>query len=319
MPALFLYISSLFILGSPIDPQPVELGKVQWLRDYDHAMVEAQKKQLPVLILFQEVPGCSTCQQYGQQVLSHPLIVDLIHTNFVPLAIYNNKRGKDAEILARYEEPSWNNPVVRIVDDSGEMVAPRLAGNYSALGLVRAIKQAIINNQRVVPEYLYLLENELIAQRAALETATYSMYCFWTGEKVFGAVEGVVKTRAGWSGGREVVQVQYNPNILSKKSLDKIAQQNSCQKLSETQIRDDRTPKYYLSNSDLQYVPLTELQASRINARLANGENYLDLLSPTQQKWLFTVQKSSKKQYKNLVQMDIAQAWEIFEKQLLKG
>ena len=81
---------------------PIELGQVNWLRDFDSAIKQAKNQDKPIFILFQEVPGCATCRNYGQNVLSHPLIVEAIESLFVPLAIYNNKRGKDAEVLRYY-------------------------------------------------------------------------------------------------------------------------------------------------------------------------------------------------------------------------
>lgn len=36
---------------------PVELGKIQWLRDFDAGMARAKEEGKPVLLLFQEVPG----------------------------------------------------------------------------------------------------------------------------------------------------------------------------------------------------------------------------------------------------------------------
>lgn len=89
----------------------MELGKIQWGRDLDHALVAAQISGKPVFVLFQEVPGCQTCVSFGEQVLSHPLIVEVIETAFEPVFVYNNKSGKHAEILRRYGEPAWNNPV----------------------------------------------------------------------------------------------------------------------------------------------------------------------------------------------------------------
>ena len=104
------------------DPQEQiqELGKVAWYRDFDQALAQSSKQNKPVFILFQEVPGCSTCRNYGKGVLSHSVIVEIIEEYFIPLAIFNNNGGKDSEVLKRYDEPSWNNPVVRIVDAKGE-------------------------------------------------------------------------------------------------------------------------------------------------------------------------------------------------------
>jgi hypothetical protein len=45
----------------------------------------------------------------------------------------------------------------------------------------------------------------------AIETATFSMYCYWTGEATLGRVDGVVASRIGHWGGAEIVQVDYDP------------------------------------------------------------------------------------------------------------
>ena len=124
---------------------PVELGSVHWLRSYDEAVQKSKAESKPILILFQEIPGCQTCRMYGS-VLTHPLLVEAIESEFIPLAIHNNKGGTDAETLKRFNEPAWNNPVVRIVDANGKDVVARLNGNYSAAGLASTMSQAIIKN-----------------------------------------------------------------------------------------------------------------------------------------------------------------------------
>ena len=46
---------------------------------------------------------------------------------------------------------------------------------------------------------------------SATESATFSMYCYWTGEATLGLVDGVVASRIGHWGGAEIVQVDYDP------------------------------------------------------------------------------------------------------------
>ena len=36
---------------------PVELGRVDWLRDHAAAFAQARRTRRPVLMLFQEIPG----------------------------------------------------------------------------------------------------------------------------------------------------------------------------------------------------------------------------------------------------------------------
>jgi hypothetical protein len=267
------------ILGA--QSNPVELGDVKWLRSFDEATQKSALTHKPILILFQEIPGCATCRNYGSDVLTHPLLVEVIETEFVPLAIYNNKGGHDAEILKRYQEPSWNNPVVRVVNHDGQDLVDRLNGNYTAAGLAGTMTRALIVAQIHAPKYLQLVYDELAAQ-GSQERATYSMYCFWTGEALFGRLTGVVKTTAGFQGGKEVVTVEYNPNIITRSELDQIAFSQKCNVSSGGNFRADATPKYYLSNSRYKSIAMTELQKCRVNSALAERQSPDQFLSPRQ-------------------------------------
>lgn len=270
---------------------PVELGDVQWMRSMEDAQEKSAAEGKPILILFQEVPGCQTCKRYGSDVLTNPLLVEAIEENFIPLAIYNNKEGKDADVLKRYQEPSWNNPVVRMVDRNGMDVAPRLNGNYTAAGLAGMMTNVLIKEKGSAPAYLQLLTDELTAQQKGTSTATYSMYCFWTGEALFGKINGVVKTTAGFQGGKEVVTVDYNSSIISKTELDKIAQSQKCSVSSGGNFKPDTTPKYYLSNSAYKVIPMTELQKCRVNSALAEKQDPTVFLSAQQLAYLKTSSK----------------------------
>ena len=141
---------------------PVELGEVNWLRDFGEGLTVSATSKKPVFLLFQEVPGCSTCRNYGQDVLSHPLIVEAIETLFVPVAVFNNKGGADAKVLKYFGEPSWNNPVIRIVNHQKKDLIQRVNGNYSKLGIVQAMRLALQVENLAVPAYLSLLEDELL-------------------------------------------------------------------------------------------------------------------------------------------------------------
>ena len=75
--------------------QSEELGKVSWFRNYQEALDSAQVQKKAVLILFQEVPGCSTCRNYGHNVLSHPLMTEAIENLFVPCLLYTSDAADD--------------------------------------------------------------------------------------------------------------------------------------------------------------------------------------------------------------------------------
>ena len=57
-------------------------------------------------------------------------------------------------------------------------------------------------------------------------------------------------------------------------------------------VRPDKDPKYYLAQSPLKFVPMTELQAMRVNAELGAKKDGLGWLSPRQKELLVAIQKS---------------------------
>jgi len=301
---LFLIVNNLDAGLQAQEGNIQELGQVEWLRDYDQALTLAEKENKPVLILFQEVPGCATCRSYGDNILSHPLIVDAVENEFIPLAIYNNKGGADKKILEQYNEPSWNNPVVRIVDSSGENIIKRLSGNYSPDGLVLHMSLALRAIGKGEPGYLTLMKEEFTAKKT--ETAYYKMYCFWSGESHLGTKSGVIETEPGWMGGHEVVKVIFDTEQLDKKDLDNYAAEAKCKPLANKgKYRIDKDPQYYLKKSAYRFLPLSNIQKSKINSALAVGEDPQKFLSPSQRTWL----KESKSK-KVLYTMDFDAAWQ---------
>ncbi|MBC8009289.1 MAG: thioredoxin family protein [Burkholderiales bacterium] len=104
---------------------PVEIGRVAWLRDLDDGLARAKAAGKPVFLLFQEVPGCAGCQEFGRDVLADARMVAAIETHFVPVFIPNNQPGKAAEVLKRYGEPAWNFQVVRFLAADGNDLIPR--------------------------------------------------------------------------------------------------------------------------------------------------------------------------------------------------
>ena len=283
---------------------PVELGQVDWIRNFDEASAKAKKTNKPLLVLFQEVPGCSTSSGYGKNVLSHPLIVEAIETLFVPVAIYNNHGGEDERVLKSFGEPSWNNPVVRIMTPEKKELVSRLNGDYTKAGLVKAMITALKNNNKPVPQYLTLLAQELNVKSGSSEKAVFAMHCFWIGEGRLAPINGVISTKPGFMGGYEVVELKYNPEIISYEDLLKKARSNNVAShvftvnssqsevaaeiagnnsvSSVSSFRADSKPKYYLSGTLYRYVPMTSTQIARVNAALGSLQSPDSYLSPRQ-------------------------------------
>jgi len=306
-----------------IKDAPLELGQVEWIRNFDEATAKANEQNKPLLVLFQEVPGCSTSSGYGENVLSHPLIVEAIETLFVGVAIYNNHKGEDERVLNSFGEPSWNNPVVRIMTPERKELASRLSGDYTTPGLVRAMITALENYNKPVPRYLSLLAQELNANNGRSERAVFAMHCFWVGEGKLANINGVISTKPGFMGGYEVVELKFNPEIISFEDLVKRAKSNNVASniFTENEVqsavakdivgegsvsprssfRADSKPKYYLSGTLYRYVPMTNLQIARVNASLGSLQSPDSFLSPRQLELYKFIQNHQDLNWPNLI------------------
>lgn len=307
--------------------QPEELGDVRWMRNYVEARAKALQDGKPIFILFQEVPGCSTCRNYGNDLLTHPHIVEAIETFFVPLAIYNNTGGEDAKVLKKFNEPAWNNPVARIISANTEQdIIPRLNGKYDISSLLDFLIKGMIESHLLVPQYLATLHSEYDTND--LRETHLSMYCFWTGEKALADMQGVIDTRAGYMNGTEVVKVKYDADQVSEEELIQYAKVQKCadalysddqrevaaaKKLniptkSKGIFRPDKQPKYYIYMSNLRSLPMTHLQALLVNRAFANNEDAERYLSPRQLTMMQMIsgEKISKK---DAIDEDFTAAW----------
>ncbi|HEX9793420.1 MAG TPA: VPGUxxT family thioredoxin-like (seleno)protein, type 2 [Planctomycetota bacterium] len=283
---------------------PTELGTVQWGRALEPALELSRESGRPVFLLFQEIPGCETCRDFGRGPLSQPLLVEAIEALFVPVAIRNNEPGYAAALLERFQEPSWNNPVFRLLDGEGKDLLARKDGLWTTHAVAMRMIAALEAAQQRVPGYLRLVAEE--SAPAESVTATFAMHCYWEGEARLGALPGVLGTRTGWQGGEEVVEVRFRPDQLSFDALLDRARELECASLvyaeddaqlaaarakvgAEAQLRTavTRTAKasdqlWYLRQSPLRFVPMSALQQRRVNAALAAEESPYRVLSRRQ-------------------------------------
>jgi hypothetical protein len=224
LPLLFLAPS--LAAGPPAD-NPVEIGLVRWQRDFPGALAAAGRSGKPILLLFQEVPGCIGCQTFGAEVLSHPLLVEAIEDNFIPVLVYNNRSsGMDKELLQRFAEPSWNFQVMRFLNGQGEDIIPRRDRVWTVAESAARMVLSLEASDRPVPRYLRNLALE--EDRHNLRQLPFAMFCFWTGEYTLGRIDGVVGTEAGYYQGREVTLVRYHHHRLSQDELIRQAAQQQC-------------------------------------------------------------------------------------------
>ena len=212
------------LLGKSATGQPVEVGVVDWLRSLDDAVELSKESGKPIFALFQEVPGCSGCKQFGKDVLSNPVVVDGIEEAFVPLLIHNNTGGYDAQILQQFGEPAWNFQVVRFLDSNTNDIIPRKDRVWETGPLVDRMIEVLEKSGRPIPAYLRLIEQE---NSDRLELVHFAQACFWVGEMELGQIDGVVATQAAFMGGHEVTSVWFDPDEVSLTDLAKQAKKRN--------------------------------------------------------------------------------------------
>ncbi|HGY90292.1 MAG TPA: hypothetical protein ENK43_03865 [Planctomycetes bacterium] len=270
---------------------------------------------------------------FGTQVLSHPFVVDAARSAFTPVVIHNNTQGdEDARTLKRFKEPAWNNPVVRIVEPKSlKDVAPRLGRDWTTPAVLTRMVKALKTARREVPGWLRLVAWEAEARRRPTGVVWLGMYCFWAGEAGVGDLNGVVATRVGFLDGGEVVEVRYDPKTLSLKALleevksRQVAERVYCEDAASLKVArgvfgDDakrakasgfrasaKDLKHGLLRRPLRFLPMTPLQAARLNAHpeLADGDA---VLSPAQRALLAEL-RTHPKGRRSMIGRPFVDAW----------
>ena len=225
--SFYFFIDAPGVRGAAPPDNPVEVGDVNWSRDLEGALLASRQSGKPVFLFFQEVPGCIGCQDFGQQVLTHPLLVEAIEDEFIPVLVYNNRlTGIDAALLKRFGEPSWNYQVIRFIDADQKDLIPRRDRIWDIGGVAGRMIAALKAADRPIPNYLRALAVE--HDEVNLRMAVFTMYCFWTGEYQLGSIDGVVATEAGFYRGREATLVTYHRQVLNIETLVEEASTREC-------------------------------------------------------------------------------------------
>ena len=210
----------------------------------------------------------------------------------------------DKLVLERFGEPAWNNPVVRILDSDGQDVLPRAEGQWTEGAVSARMVAALGKRAAPVPDWLALVSEE--TEESTTEQATFAMHCYWEGQGRLGSLSGVQGVEPGFVGGEEVVRVTFRSRRIAYADLVRKAERLDCALSvythSDAQLREARAlvgerakpigPPiraaetsdylYHLQHSSLRFAPLTELQATRVNADLAQGRDPSHWMSPRQ-------------------------------------
>ncbi|MFT4761332.1 MAG: hypothetical protein ACI9XO_001688 [Paraglaciecola sp.] len=150
----------------------------------------------------------------------------------------------------------------------------------------------------------------------------------------------MVSTQPGFMGGREVVTVAFNPEIVAFEDILTTAQNSHCadyvyakndaQKMaakklvsdnkvtSTSKFRLDKNPKYYLSKTHYQYVPMTDLQAMKANVLVGKRQLPDAVLSPRQMEFANFIAKNKSLKWTSVINMSFEKAWENCESLISK-
>jgi len=157
----FLFLLVAYHLDqNPIPAAPSTLGSVAWERDFSHSVERSRREGKPILILFTSFEDEETAIEYGEYVLSHPLLTEAIETLFIPLAINNEGGQNDQKVMNQFGEPRGNKPVVRIFEPDSQLPEDRLAGNYSDTALAMTMIIGLNKRGKTPPVYLRIIAGE---------------------------------------------------------------------------------------------------------------------------------------------------------------
>lgn len=232
------------------------------------------------------------------------MVVSAASAEFVPVAVYNNVKGTDADLLKKFGEPAWNNPVMRFIGTDEKDLIPRKDEVYHGGTLLARMAESLEKAKRPVPAYLKLAVAEFAPKKT--ETAVFAMYCYWEGEAKLGALDGVISTRIGELAKAEVVEVTFDPAVIDYKKLVEKAKEMDCTHTvfartdaqakaakdvvdAKKVVRSDKDidattqQQYHLAHHPrYHFLPLTAAQATKVNAALANKKSPDEYLSPLQ-------------------------------------
>ena len=110
---------------------------------------------------------------FGEGPLRLPLLVEAAEELFHPVAIRNNVEGYEGAVRERFEEPSWNNPVVRFVDGDGADVLDRKDRVWKTGPLLDRMVASLEAAERPVPAWLSTVASE--TSSSEVERAVFAM------------------------------------------------------------------------------------------------------------------------------------------------
>ena len=145
---------------------------------------------------------------------------------------------------------------------------------------------------------------------ANTESATFSMYCYWTGEATLGRVPGIINSKIGTLDGREIVRVDFDSGTTNLLELTKAlkSEHSFYSLITRNEGERDHAQKFLKSSEitvitaepsfveakyslkashpEIYYLDLTEHQAIVLNSWSYFGGTMPDVLTASQKELL---------------------------------
>jgi len=269
------------------------------------------------------------------EILSHPLIVEAIESNFIPVAISPTAATRQ-NLLASPSDMETETAMLIIGTDNQR----KTKGSSDEIWMkhfTEIILDALHQEGIPAPRYLELVNEEFNATERR-ESTVITLHCFWSGEIELGTERGVVYTEPGYIGDREAMYLEFDNSTISyrdilKSSLD-LNLINEAFPLNENQnavahsimpdekVVDSDTDafvpapkkanyKRYLSKSLYRFLPMTKKQAIMVNNALFLEEDPAELLSPRQLQMYRYIKRKKYIEWQNQVRSpDFLAGWQ---------
>lgn len=326
--------------------QHEELGYLSFqCNRLEDALTEARQVNKPVFCVEALIPGDVDS---GNEIFSHPLLIEAAESLFVTV----RPEEKEYQ-LRRSGSGRPCCTTVAFLDEGGESLTPVLGSDGLTLAVVvTSMIKALENYYQSIsiPTYLQLLKEEAEAKVNMDQTfkpgqrfrkALFGMKDSRMGEVELAGLVGVLTTRSGLVEGQRVVEAGYDSRRVRFCSVVAHALRHKVCDIIYVQTNDERVaaimevsrnpgqkttvskslsplgasynPKSALRGTPMRFVPMTEVQATKVNRLIYLGKfnEAMHLLSPRQGLILMQAMRSVRAQSAlyDVVEYTILSAW----------
>jgi hypothetical protein len=341
-----------YLLQSPVND---ELGAIQYkFRVLADAQEESRKSGLPILCIEAELPGDV---EAGLEVLSHPLLVEAAESLFITVAPAVEEKTNASRYRPSHKHKAWFTTVRFLDEHGQDLVEGIGGDLLCTMLLSVSMVKALQLKNRTIPAYLELLREEETGKQQLLPSGMmrrcdrqgiFGVASLPAAELEFAGLDGVLATRGGKWDDQQLIQVTYDSKRLSYGTLLRFAldrqvadiiyfqsqdesvaaqieaahllQKPQCVKLDQTEekiVPDNSSSKSDLRRTEMRFVPMTELQATKVNRLIHEGlfNKATHLLSPRQGMILMKSYSKVSERRLDAIDVPIGKAWKIISEQ----